>query len=292
MSSAIGNYVHYHWSNYLKSGTERTRNSGYNTFDSWRSQRNDIINRAERLANSGLRQNETDLKSLENVLNALMVPTDSASERVAQIHKQVDQFMQEDFGDALQKIDHDTGNITFANPEKDYIGQANKIDIEDIVNRINRLENELIRQASQGGTIPKDVFNTVKTLKQMYKEAYDNLKKIQQNKRWSVTTISNKIFDEDLELGRQVLNDLIQEYAAFPAMGLQKGKLFEHLISFAPAMMDQSADAAIGEVVGQLTGNVSYNMGAFDQYYTSHQNINGILTTTHASQGKIDVTID
>ena len=290
--SAIGNYVHYRWSNYLEAGTSRVRYTGYNAFDAWQSQRNDIISRAEKLANSGLRQHEKSTKDLEKLLNSLLVPADSASGKVAEVHRKIEQLLQEDFGDALQKIDLETGNVSFKNLEKDHIGKARTVNIEDIVNRINRLEVELIRQVSTGSTIPKDVFRNVETLKSMYGEALTALQKIKASKGGAVLSISKKIFDEDLELGRQVLNDLIQEYAAFPAMGLQKGKLFEYLIAYAPLAMDDAADEAIGEVVGDIAGVVGYNRDSFDSYFTASQNIDGILAITHASQGKIDVTLD
>lgn len=229
---------------------------------------------------------------LEQALTALMTPMKDAPRDIAKIQQKVDKIMYKEFDDALQKIDHATGNITFAEPDKDYIGQSRKNDIKDIVDRINRLENELKRQIGQGGFVDDTALQVVEILKETYEEAYNEVQRFQQENGLSSSAAFKQVFNDDLALARETLNELIQEYAAFPNIGTQKGRLFEHLIRYAPKVLDQSADAAIGQLIGNITGDVSYNMEAFDSYYTAHNNINGVLTTTHASQGKIDVTID
>lgn len=289
--SAIGNYVHYNWSNYLKSGTSRTRRKGYNRFDAWYSQKDDIMNRAEQISNTAFQEGSKELQDLEDALNALMVPMKDAPANIAKIQQKVDKWMYKEFDDALQKIDHETGNVVFKNPEQDHIGVMKKDDMEDIVNRVNRLETELLRQAKEK-YIPKDILITVKELKEVYEEAYEKMLSMQQEMGISSGAAFTKVFTKNLKFFREALNEMIIEYAGYPDIWNQKGRLFEKLITYAPKVLDDSADAAIGKIIGDVTGTVGFDIGAFDQYYASHENINGVLMTTHASMGKIDVTME
>ncbi len=292
MSSAIGNYVHYSWANYLKSGTDRTRNKGHNKFDAWKSQRGDIIERAEKLAGSAFQQESQAIKDLEDSLNALMTPMSTASPNIANIQKKVDKTMYKEFEDALQKIDHGTGNVVFKNSGKDYIGKARSNNVEDVLKRIDRLENELIRQA-RSKTISKDIFDKVKEIKSVYQNSYNEIQRMMENSNMKASTALKRVGSKNkLKEYREALNEIIKEYAAFPDIFTQKGALFEHLIKYAPKVMDESADAAIGKVVGDITGKVAFDQSAFDSYFTDHQNISDVLTSTHVSQNKIDVIVE
>ena len=293
--SAIGNYVHYKWSNYLLSGTDRTipgeKNKNKNTFIDWQSQKDVVKRKAMALAKQAYGKDDKGRQDLEDTLNAMMIKHENASARVQEIQNRVTQTLDEKFGESLQKIDYETGNVTMKGDRSSVIGKAKSARIEELIQRTEKLEQILIQQATKS-TVPQTVFNTVDTLKSCYEELIQFITEAQQTNGIQRKHMM-KAANANLRFLRSEVNALISEYAAFPAVNLQKGTYFEELIKYAPYAMDDAADDAIGEAIG-TTGREAaiYERDNFSKFVTTREDFGRVIATTHTSQGKVDVEIE
>lgn len=292
--SAIGNYVHYKWSNYVLSGTKRTipgkENEDKNVFEGWQSQKAIIKRKAKALAKKAYSKDDQGRKDLEDTLNSMMVDHDKASGRVKEIQNRVTQTLNEKFGESLQKIDYETGNVSMKGDRSSVIGKVKSANIEELIKRTEKLEQILVQQAGKA-PVPDSVFKTINMLKTCYQDISKSILEAQQTNGIQHKQ-QMKTVNADLRFLREMVNELISEYAAFPTVNLQKGTYFEELIKYAPYAMDGAAEDAIGEAIG-TTGREAavYTRDNFSKFVTTKEDFGGIIATTHTTQGKVDVEI-
>lgn len=277
--SAIGNYIHYTAQGYLEHGTTKK-----GKFTAYKSQKEAIRKKA--LANSRSSLNSQEKEDLETTIESMMKPSKEGNEYITKARQQVENKMKELFEDALGEIDWETGNISFKDNTKNYaVGQAkDAMNIEQMISKMDALENSLNKQIKDGMVGLSEVKNSVQKLKQNYETV---ARMIVEDAKKSGIPIA-KVEKKRLGEFRNELNKIIKEYAALPAIPLQKGTFFEHLIAQAPMVAYHSAEIEVGKVVGDAVENVKMDVSNFSDKYLTKE-FKNILETTHVSQGKIDV---
>lgn len=162
--------------------------------------------------------------------------------------------------------------------------------IETVIKKLNKLE-DIIRQESQKEPIPRGLKTRIKELQKYYK---DLARELAQAKEANGLDSSKAIMAREattLREKRKYINELIKEYAAYPAVNLQKGTFFENLIAYAPYVAQSRAEEAIGQVIGDVVEDVSFNSSNFASQFLTEQITSEVLEKTTVSQGKIDVMI-
>ena len=162
--------------------------------------------------------------------------------------------------------------------------------IETVIKKLNKLE-DIIRQESQKEPVPRGLKTRIKELQKYYK---DLARELAQAKEANGLDSSKAIMAREattLREKRKYINELIKEYAAYPAVNLQKGTFFENLIAYAPYVAQSQAEEAIGQVIGDVVEDVSFNSSNFASQFLTEQITSEVLEKTTVSQGKIDVMI-
>lgn len=279
---AIGDYIHYTSKGYLEHGTTQT-----GAFHGWVSQRPMILEKLKQNKASSL--NSEEQRELEDILTSFL-KNEEGNPNITKVQEEVQEKMNELFGDTLQSIDFETGNVQAKRDTSSSVGIArNATNIEDIVPRINKLESIIIKNAEKL-EIPKGMSTQVRQLKSYYNRLAKELRTVKQANGQDAATALLAERTKDLREKKRLLNELISEYAAYPAVALQKGTFFEHLIAQAPKVAQNEAMNAIGEVIGDVTESVAFNKEAFASQFLTQQ-VDEVLSKTSVSQGKIDVSL-
>jgi len=280
--SAIGDYIHYTSRGYLEHGTTPS-----GTFKDWQSQKQEIFRKLKTNQKGSLTLAEQ--RDLEDVLNSLI--GEDSQENFSDIHNEIQNRMVELFGESLQDINWTTGDVTMSKNKNAVIGRVKSTNqIETVIKKLNKLE-DIIRQESQKEPIPRGLKTRIKELQKYYK---DLARELAQAKEANGLDSSKAIMAREattLREKRKYINELIKEYAAYPAVNLQKGTFFENLITYAPYVAQSKAEEAIGQVIGDVVEDVSFNSNNFASQFLTEQITSEVLEKTTVSQGKIDVMI-
>lgn len=280
--SAIGDYIHYTSRGYLEHGTTPS-----GTFKDWQSQKQEIFRRLK--ANQKGSLTLAEQRDLEDVLNSLI--GEDSQENFSDIHSEIQNRMVELFGESLQDIDWTTGDVTMSKNKNAVIGRVKSTNqIETVIKKLYKLE-DIIRQESQKEPLPRGLKTRIKELQKYYK---DLARELAQAKEANGLDSSKAIMAREaktLREKRRYINELIKEYAAYPAVNLQKGTFFENLIAYAPYVAQSQAEEAIGQVIGDVVEDVSFNTNNFASQFLTDQITSEVLEKTTVSQGKIDVMI-
>lgn len=279
--SAIGDYIHLNAQNYIEHGTTK-----YGKFQAYKSRADIIKGKAKQNASSSLSPKEQE--DLASVLES-MLKSNSNNPYIQKAQQEVEKKMKELFKDALGEIDWDTGDILFDMDTNTKVGKASSsIDINDMLKRIDKLDNVLIGMIDEGRVGASEVKINLSKLKKEYLQSIEKIKKEKKAKGLPFTLTSR---DAATSLGayKNQLNELIKEWAAYPSVYLQKGTFFEHLITYAPMVAKNSAEVELGKVIGDSTENVGLNKDKFASKFITKDFGENFLETTRVSQGKIDV---
>lgn len=280
---AIGDYIHYTSKGYLEHGTTKR-----GAFQGWVSQRPLILEKLKQNKESSL--NSEEQRELEDILTGLL-KNEQGNPNITKVQAEVQEKMEEIFGEALQSIDFETGDVKAKKSINSSVGIArNATNIEDLISRVDRLESIIIKNTEKL-EIPKGMSTQVKQLKSYYNNLAKELKKVKQANGQDAATALLAERTKDLREKKKLLNELISEYAAYPAVALQKGTFFEHLIAQAPKVAKNEAMNEIGKVIGDVTENVSFDKEAFASQFLTQQ-VDEVLSKTSVSQGKIDVSLE
>jgi hypothetical protein len=286
--AGIGNYIHLTATGYLKKGNSKEKNS---VFENYISQKNSIKTKVSELK-TGLKPKDKD--DLEKLLESLTKIDSNNNSNAAQKRAKlkIQRRMEKLFGESLEEINWSTGDIV-SNKKGPKIGIAHSsVNVQDVVNRIERLHNALIKKAETD-------INANEALIQLEKikaEYFDVLKKIQgvaNDNEISFEKLPTD-YSKSLSKFKDSLNELIKEWAAYPSVALQKGTFFETLIAYAPLAARNLAERQIGKVVGDIPENVSIRKENFDEKLTGSffNNLSKDCSEkTTVSQGKVDVEI-
>ena len=300
--SAIGDYIHLTAEGYSKYGI--AKNDKYNgeavdLATSIRIQRDEIYNR---LANNRGNITDKNVKTFEKILNTTKEDLTKQKENDGSIRAQLKQKLDKRFQDTMGEIDWSTLNVSKKQDQKNsipYVRQNMKLStIEESVQQLNKTLNEL--RSTDGVSNIEEISQQITALNKQYKKLKNNIIKTDRGQTIA-SLLNNKKYDsemlfQDFESFRKNLNTLISQYAAMPAINLQKGDLFEHLIALAPLTAQDVAVNAIeknihktGFVLGGQREKVEFNKQVFKNITTDFEN--GTLSTSRNAQGKIDVLL-
>lgn len=281
--SAIGDYIHLHAANYLEHGTSQN-----GAFSAYISQKQNIMQKA--MANKSTSLSAKEQEDLSSVIQS-MIQVNPENKYIQKAQQAVATKMEELFGDALGEINWATGDITFNMDTSTTVGRASSsINVQDMIKRMDKLEQTLINLLSDGRVGTSEIKKNLNTLRAEYLKEIQRIQADKQARGLPPTLTS---YDAATSLGKykKQLNEMIKEWAAFPAVYLQKGTFFENLIAYAPMVAQNGAEEAIGKVIGDITEGVSLNMEHFEGKYITKQLASDVFETTRVSQGKIDVEI-
>lgn len=277
--AGIGNYIHLTASGYLEHGI--SKNGRYRNYHS------QVGNIRNKLKNNQVSNFKKIKEDLESVLNSMMhsSPNNFYAKKAQKI---VLAELQKRFGETCGKINFDTGDVLFPDIDMDnVVGQLQPYDFKKNLEKINSLEKILEKKLGRDSSVLSDLQNLKNEYENIIKKIEEQFgeKGVPEKQRSSVSR------KENLGQTREKINAMIEEYAAYPAINLQKGDTFEILLSLAPMVAKQTAAIEVGEVIGREAEQVSFNLKNFDNKFLTQEFKNGLIKTA-ASQGKIDVQIN
>ena len=280
--SAIGDYVHYSYAGYEAHGTSEN-----GTFEAWKSQRGKLLKEAKNLSSSSL--NPIERRQLEQLLMSMTSnadPTDAITQRARQ---NVIDKMTELFDETLQEMDWSTGDVKMHVDRNSVIGQARDAkNIEDLLNRAIKLE-KIIEQEVKDGQAPESILEQTTKIKDFYQQIKNKISAYKKKSELSPSEYER--WKDDLGEQRKSLNKLIAEYAAYPAVSLQKGTFFERTIEQIPLVAESLGIKAIAQVIGDDYENVMFDTSKFNYSLLTEDFTGDVLERTVVSQGKIDVQL-
>lgn len=277
MSSAIGNYVHYSAKGYLNHGTNKT-----GPFSMWKTQTEEIKAKAKKnSATLGRYDYDKISQALEGIMKS--DPGDSGAEALAM--NQVIQFLDNKYKDTMQSLDTKTGNVSLKSTDG-IIGQLrSSTSIEAALKKAVKLESILLDSAKSGSVEAQEAIKNVNQLIAFYDEIAKDINGMKKRNQLKIT--SQPETKKNLMEKKKELNQLIHEYAAYPAIELQKGDFFEALASHLP---DVCEDIVGAEIQGDLREQVNFNRDVFEDQLITKE-FGDMLERTSFSQGKVDVEI-
>lgn len=281
---SIGDYIHATKAGYFRHGITKD-----GKFSAYISQRQNIHDKAVANAKTSLSYKEQ--RDLEKAISKLIRPDPVKNSKVQKIQEEVARKLEERFKETLGDIDWTTLDVVSNKPSGNIVGKASSsIDVDDMLNRMERLDEVLLNLAAEGEVGVSKVRETLKKLKKKYEEA---IKKVLEAKkeRGLEATLTTWDASHGLAEYKQQLNELIQEYAAAPPISLQKGDLFENLLIYAPVVASNLAYKELGKVVGEDKENVSLHLENFDGAYVTKTFTDKCFEKTKVSQGKVDVEL-
>ena len=300
--SAIGDYIHLTAEGYSKYGiakNDKYKGKAVDLATSIRTQRDEIYNR---LKNNRGNITENNIKIFEDILNTTKEDLTKQNENDDSIRAQLKQKLDKRFQDTMGEINWSTLNVSKKQDQKNsipYVRQNMKLStIEESVQQLNKTFNAL--RSTDGISNIGEINQQITALNKQYKKLKNDIIKTDRG-QIIASLLNNKKYDsemlfQDFESFRKNLNTLISQYAAMPAINLQKGDLFEHLIALAPLTAQDVAVNAIeknihktGFVLGGQREKVEFNKQVFKNITKDFEN--GTLSTSRNAQGKIDVLL-
>lgn len=304
MSGKIGDYIHWTASGYNKYGIyrkskEKNRNIDFTAFQ------NQEVAKAKAVLGSSI--SDSTITQVQDTLNNFFGnwKNSKLNTKEEKILEAVMEQMSKQFEKTLGNINY-FGDITQTEEMKQAsISQIrtlanrkdNKLSPQQINNKINLL-NELIKkiEASQNNFTEKEKLESVvNSLQMQAKDLYSHL--TDPNIMPLATAEELK---KETSLKNQI-NKAIKEYAALPALSLQKGEFFEYLVTYVMGVangmtikeINKNLDSLkIGGQNEKIEINTD-NFGILDDDNELHSiNFDKDVLSIKQSQGKIDVYID
>lgn len=291
MGNKIGDYIHYSAGNYLREGT-----SEIGTFKAWKSQRESLIRENRNKLDPGLAQQ--DYQKISEALEAIMHNGNVPDSKEEKARENIMKYLVDKFQDTLQDVDVETGKVKLKNDNANVMGiaRASSTNITAMLRKANQLEEILTRQiesGEEGTTDAKMALITVLNLEKEWNSIADAVfGTMRDSKVMNVDTTQNPLLKKTLEEKKSALNQLISEFAAYPAIQLQQGDFFEAAVAQLPDLIDEVIDA---EIKGDIRELVSFDSDSFISEMNGEEiskTFGDILERTSYSQGKIDVTFN
>lgn len=292
---AIGQYIHLTAAGYNKTGINTQRQSpSIDAITALQNQREEIQKKIDNY------QKINNLKPLEKQINNLIKKLGVSQSNPLESRKwekEAQQFllneMNKEFSN-LQHIDFSTLNVDARSALEKGVGKLKtnywvyKKAKTEILNRINELnsylENFTKNISKEDYKIAtKKIDNIInKTYKDIYKTISSSGKEPLSKQR-TQEMIKN-------------LNEIILEYAAMPAINLQKGTLFEKVIQLIPEQGKDLAKKATREAfISHSRGKKQVKVEIEESFFKNKSwkmDMGDIIQTGKTSQGKIDVAFE
>lgn len=300
--SAIGDYVHFHASNYEKYGTN-IKGASFNTI-SYASQKTEIMKKAKALRKSKLTKKEKE--EFAEMISKFMTKPEEASEKVIQAHAALEKDLFKQFEEEMNQgmLDYETMSLKGVSTE----GKLGKVsahrtengqlylDLREITNKINKLEELYLNEMKKN---PQSI-TELKKLKKDYKNLVGST--VKQLKKYDFKTNPKELslIGSYKEIGkiRDGLNSLIQQYAAYPDIVGVEGVAFEDAIALAAwAAEDEALSTADEYVLNSVKGtDIIANVQQYDKQHFSSKTIklgeDTFLQSVYNQRAKVDVSLN
>lgn len=258
----IGNYIHYTMTNYEKYGiAEDDSKSGISLNAAYNSQKKDIMNRIKKNRSAFSKK---DLEEISMTITSFMqnMPKQAKNIILDDLAKHYSKVIEKGIDKNQDLLNWEKGAINPSKLNTQYsIGKSRKKDdlykdIQDITNRINKIETIFIEKFNGEKNIPKDIKSALDAVKREYKNTVG--KAISDFKGYSFTSKTRKINvkEDNIPKLRRVLNDLIEEYAKYPNIVGIEGQAFEDIIALALNKTIEESDKKIDEVMDEALKGV------------------------------------
>lgn len=287
--SAIGDYIHLTGRGYLEHGT--TKNGSFNA---WKSQKRVISAKAKANKSSLTPQEREDL---EQTISAMMNISPGTTQ-ITNAQYGVENILNQQFRDSTRRFNWDTGGMEWDDGEKERVlGKIHRqrniegkleLDLQKTKNKAEKLWNIMSTSLSKTPLDAKKLDKDKKALQECLKQIQHKIKRNTTNRGW----IWKKPEMTDYQL-MQKINELIEEYAAYPAMNAQQGLAFEAMIAMAPYVAQGMAyDEAAKQISGAVHEKVQFDTKKFDNSIRVEIGDNVFMETSGSSaSGKVDVRL-
>lgn len=277
--SAIGDYIHYSKRNYMKEGITRG-----GTFQEWEEQSRRIRERAE--SETGVNISQKDLDTIAQSLEGIMSKGYIAGTPEETARKEIEKVLTEKYKEKLQNIDYRTGNVTLDKNAETAIGKARSdTKVASLYKKAMQLEKIILDQAQRGNVQAKVAVKQSQELRQYYDNIAQEVNAYKQRNKLKITYTPEQM--QDMKEKRKQLNALIEEFAAYPAIELQKGDFFETAASQLPIIAENVVSA---EIKAYDREKVTINQDFLASEFIT-KNFGDMIEKTSWSQGKVDVEI-
>lgn len=302
MASAIGWYIHATRKGYEQHGIDtkgNQPNKGWITYsDTARSimagrMAHSLSTRANKLNNL----TKQDKQQLQAMLSTLVQKVETGN--FQQVVDEVAEAMGDELTNQLVKVNWDSLDVTLAKPQVYYVGrskllknQSTILDTDLILGKIAQLQQALALRVKDNLITDPSVLQQADNLLTAYTSTIAKFKGAIPSK---LKDIKNKQLKQELQNEYKELLDLITTYAAWPAVGLAKGNLFENTIGAILRAAEATGEYAIQNVL--VTGGLhneymTYDKARFEGYdATNIEMVNArFYTDPKPVQGKVDVS--
>lgn len=287
--SAIGDYIHLTGKGYLEHGT--TRNGSFNA---WKSQKGIIAAKAKANKSSLTPDERFDL---EQTISAMM-NVSPGSTKIANAQYGVETILNQKFGESTRRINWNTGGMEWDDGEKGRVlgkihrqrnaeGQL-ELDLQKTKDKAEKLWNIMSTSLSKTPLDAKKLDKDKKALQECLQQIQRKIKANTTNRGWTW----KKAEMTDYQL-MQKINELIEEYAAYPAMNAQQGLAFEAMIAMAPYVaQDMAYEEAAKQISGAIHEKVQFDTKKFASFVQAEIGDNVFMSTSGSSaSGKVDVQL-
>lgn len=260
--SVIGNYIHYTMANYEKYGiAEDDSKSGISLNAAYNSQKKDIMNRIKKNRSAFSKK---DLEEISMTITSFMqnMPKQAKNIILDDLAKHYSKVIEKGIDKNQDLLNWEKGAINPSKLNTQYsIGKSRKKDdlykdIQDITNRINKIETIFLNKFEVKEQIPKDIKSALRAVKKEYKNTVGRA--ISDFNGYDFTSKTRKINvkEDNIPKLRRMLNDLIEEYAKYPNIVGIEGQAFEDIIALALNKTIEESDKKIDEVMDEALKGV------------------------------------
>jgi hypothetical protein len=255
--SAIGEYVHLSYANYLKYGTNHQgsgKDTGY-TYKESKLRINKKLSRAK----------VTEFKGIEEFVEQIK---HSNTKKYEEIREAILEELNKNFEGYIKSVDFSTGKVqTTINLDK-AIGKVNKDDMADaslekITQKVNKLESILVGKLSEG-TLSKKEIRYIQKMQKNIEDLYSECVVMS-----NVKSIGKRFINKKNKL-RDTMNEAIGLYAKYPPKSLIEGSLWEYVLAVAQndayykgtlTFKEAALEAIKKNVTGASMTNVVFDLG-------------------------------
>lgn len=277
--SAIGDYIHYNKENYMREGITRG-----GLFKKWENQSKRIRDRAE--SESGVNVSLKDLNTIAESLEGIMSKGYIVGTPQETARKEIEKVLTEKYKEKLQNIDYTTGNVTLNKDAETFIGKArSNTKVASLYKKAMQLEQIIIDQAQRGNADAQKAVKQSQELKKYYDTISQEINAYKKRNKINITYTPEQMIE--IKEKRKQLNALIEEFAAYPAIELQKGDFFETAALQLPTVAKGAVSAELKAIDRE---KVQINQDFFESDFIT-KDFGDMLEKTSWSQGKVDVEI-
>ena len=253
--SVIGNYIHYTMANYEKYGIIKNGSkSGISLNAAYNSQKKDIMNRIKKNKSSFTKK---DLEEMSMTITSFMqnMPEQAKNIILDDLAEHYSNVISEGINKNEELLNWEKGSINPKQLNIQYsIGKSKKKDnlykdIQDITNRINKIETIFLKKFGAREKIPNDIRSALYAVKKEYTNTVGKAISTFKGYNFTSQTRNINIKEDNIPKLRRMLNDLIKQYAQYPNIVGIEGQAFEDIIALALNKTMEESDKKIDEIM-------------------------------------------